>query len=380
MPPLRAAALAAILLLSSGASTAAASPPSPPGRSPATAARLVRQRFFGVVPQGELSARDVAFMRAAGIRSVRLPLPWAGVQPTPEAHYQWAAFDREVALTARQGLEVLPFVSGSPPWIGAPTALPVHGRLQRSAWSSFLRAAVRRYGPGGRFWQLHSPTSAEPLPATPIRKWQIWNEPNFFYFATPISPAEYGKLVEISHRAIESVDPRAELILAGLFGHPRQPRRRGLAATRYLSGLYRSVPDLGSIAAGIALHPYAARVRQLRALTAAIHRIARKHGDRSMPLYITEIGWGSQDDPQVVGFERGPRGQARALARAYRYLLRNQQRLRLRQVYWFSWKDDPTTCDFCDSTGLFAAGPGFLAKPAWRAFLKITGGKSRPGP
>jgi Beta-galactosidase len=339
---------------------------------------LVRRRFFGIVPQSEFGARDVARMRAGGIRSVRLSLAWAAIQPEQGEGFQWAAFDRAVALTARARMEVLPFLAGSPPWIGAATTLPVGNRIQRSAWSAFLRAAVRRYGPGGRFWQIHSATSPEPLPTVPIRRWQIWNEPNFFYFASPISPRRYGRLVEISHHAITSVDPGAKIILAGLFGHPEQPRGKGLPATRFLAGLYQAVPDLSRVAAGIALHPYAADVRDLEELTTAVRRVATKHEDPSMPLYITEMGWGSQPDPRVVSFERGPRGQARDLTRAYRYLLRRRRQLHLRQVYWFSWKDNPSTCDFCDSTGLFADGPGFRGKPAWRAFVRITGGKSRP--
>ena len=62
----------------------------------------------------------------------------------------------------------------------------------------------------------------------------------------------------------------------------------------------------------------------------------------------------------------------------YTYLLANRNKLDLKQVYWFSWKDLPDSCTFCDSVGLFRYGPKFKPKPAWRAFVQITRGKPRP--
>jgi hypothetical protein len=90
------------------------------------------------------------------------------------------------------------------------------------------------------------------------------------------------------------------------------------------------------------------------------------------------MGWGSQNDPKVVAFEQGIGGQVRALRGAYRYLIANRGRLRLRGTFWFSWKDIPGSCSFCDSVGFFRAGSGFKPKPAWRAFVGFTDGRVRP--
>ena len=102
------------------------------------------------------------------------------------------------------------------------------------------------------------------------------------------------------------------------------------------------------------------------------------HHDRSAGLYVTEMGWGSQNDPDVVAFEQGIRGQVKQLKAAYGYLLENRNKLDLKQVYWFSWKDLPESCSFCDSVGFFREGPRFRAKPAWHAFIGLTGGRARP--
>jgi hypothetical protein len=86
------------------------------------------------------------------------------------------------------------------------------------------------------------------------------------------------------------------------------------------------------------------------------------------------MGWGSQNDPRRVAFEVGIRRQARELRNAYAYLIRNRNRLNLRQVDWFTWKDVRGSCSFCDSTGLFKSGPSFRPKPAWRAMVAVTHG------
>jgi hypothetical protein len=97
-----------------------------------------------------------------------------------------------------------------------------------------------------------------------------------------------------------------------------------------------------------------------------------------VPLYITEMGWGSQNDYAIDAFEHGVQGQVEELKGAYSFLLENRARLDLKQVYWFSWKDLPESCAFCDSVGFFKSGSVFKAKPSWRAFVQITGGKVRP--
>jgi len=128
-----------------------------------------------------------------------------------------------------------------------------------------------------------------------------------------------------------------------------------------------------------ALHPYAFHVEDLEELTEKVRKTMVAHRDAGAGLYVTEMGWGSQNDPNVVAFEQGIRGQARELRGAFGYLIDNRHRLNLKGAYWFSWKDVAgTSCSFCDSVGLFRAGPRFKPKPAWHALVAITGGRARP--
>jgi hypothetical protein len=336
--------------------------------------------FFGIGPQATLTDKDAEYMKAGGIESVRWPLSWAGIQPTAKGGYHWESFDQVVAVTAKQGLTVLPFFYGTPRWAAhKETTLPISGRASK-AWTAFLAAAVKRYGPGGEFWSLHAPgvqyqtVISKPLP---IRSWQVWNEANFFYFAYPVSPQRYAKLLKISSPAIKRVDPSAKVILTGLFGEPTAGAARGMPAAKFLEILYRT-PGIKSFFDGIALHPYAVDAETLEELVEALHDVTVENHDR-VPLYITEMGWGSQNDFKIVAFEQGIRGQVKQLKASYDYLLENRNRLDLKQVYWFSWKDLPDSCSFCDSVGLFhSSAKRFKPKPAWHAFVGLTGGRARP--
>jgi hypothetical protein len=339
------------------------------------------REFFGIGPQTTLTDEDAAYMRAGGIETIRWPFPWGGLQPNEQGNYAWESTDAVVATAARHGLRVLPFLYGSPTWLGAKdTTLPVGSGKARRAWKAFLEAAVKRYGPGGQFWTEHAPGVVKYEPAIsrplPIRNWQIWNEANFFYFAYPVSPARYAKLLKISSTAIKTADPSAKIILTGLFGEPTARGKYGMPADQFLERLYR-VPGLEKRFDGIALHPYAVDAETLEELVESLHQVTVDNEDR-VPLYITEMGWGSQNNFKEVAFEQGVRGQVKQLKASYGYLLANRAALNLKQVYWFSWKDLPDSCTFCDSVGFFHAGPGFHPKPSWRAFVGLTGGRARP--
>jgi hypothetical protein len=339
--------------------------------------------FFGIGPQTLVGSEDYGYMRAGGIESVRVAVPWGSIQPTEHGVYNWTGLDETVAAASRKGLRVLPFLYGTPGWLARNwRTLPVDTGKERSAWRAFIRAAVARYGPGGDFWDEHAPSVVKyesesvPVGAAPIRVWQIWNEANFFYFSYPVSPARYARLLKLTTPVIKSVDPSAKVLLTGLFGEPTAKGRRGMDASVYLERLYR-VPGIKRYFDAIALHPYAVDAETLEEMVEGLHEVTLENHDRP-GFYITEMGWGSQNDFNQVAFEQGIRGQVRQLRAAYGYLLGNQRRLNLKGVYWFSWKDLPGSCNFCDSVGLFRAGDSFRPKPAWHAFVALTGGRARP--
>ncbi len=103
----------------------------------------------------------------------------------------------------------------------------------------------------------------------------------------------------------------------------------------------------------MALHPYVADAGAMEGEIENLRRVMSFNGDAETPLYVTEMGWGS--DGFESRWERGPYGQARELDRAFAMLAGNRQRWNIGGVWWFSWTDQAGACQFCDSAGLLTA-------------------------
>ena len=333
--------------------------------SPAAAQRPAPEGMIGIAPQTILSERDMELLTQARVRSLRLPLSWFEIEARRpwRSPRDWSSFEYGLMRAASKGMRVLPFAWGTPSWVAAhPQVEPSFSRFSRRRWSSFLRRAVRRYGPGGTFWQAHPE-----LPARPIRWWQLWNEPNIVSFSSRPSGRGYARLAKVSARAIRSVDPRARLVAAGLFGQPLQSPPN-VPPERFLRRAFKRT-GLKHVIDAVALHPYVPRARQIPERVRSLRRVLRHFGVPRMPLWITEMGWGS--DSGESRWERGWRGQARELNTAMRILVGSRRRWKVKRIYWYSWIDAPV-CLFCDSAGLFTRRR--RPKPAWFAFNSWTGG------
>lgn len=333
---------------------------------PAGAAADIPPGFVGISPQNAGRASDFKLMREAGITNVRLPMYWTAVQSKSPylADPEWRGYDREIGLAAREGLRIMPFVFGTPPWAAAEaTVLPVQNPLQRWGWVAFLRAAAERYGTGGEFWEEHPG-----LPYLPIKRWEIWNEQNIISFDRNPNPRKYALLLRMSGRALHRTDPTSQVIIGGFFGRPLQVPPN-VATGDYLNRIY-AAGNVKPYFDGVGLHPYVADARAIVGQMRNLRRVMRRHGDAATPVYMTELGWGSASGP--TRWERGLAGQANQLDRAFELISANRHRWRLRGVWWYSWTDEGGTCSFCRTAGLLTTERE--AKPAWYRFNRWTGG------
>jgi hypothetical protein len=241
--------------------------------------------------------------------------------------------------------------------------LPVRSAWQRASWASFLRQAERRYGPGGYFWREHTA-----LPYLPIRRWEIWNEENIVTFTLKPNPVAFATLIRVSGRALHHADPGSKVIVGGFFGRPLQVPPN-IPSGNFLSGIYRA-RHVKQYFDGVALHPYVADARAMGAQIVNLRRIMKAHHDSSTPIYITELGWGSNGGP--TRWERGLWGQADELSKSFEMLSEHRLGWHVAGAWWFTWSDEPDTCQFCTSAGLLTQGRE--AKPSWYRFNAWTGG------
>lgn len=330
---------------------------------PTGSAAQLREGFAGVVPQVPLSESDLDRIGGTGL-SLRLVVDWPQVEPR-HGVYDFAALDARIGAAADRGIVVLPVVYGSPGWLKATPAMPPLGRDGLAAWSGLLRRLVDRYGRGGDFWEGREQRR-------PIRRWQIWNEPNFPHFWKPRpAPAAYAKLLHASATAIRGSDPRAEIVAAGLAPIERQP-----PPWAFLRRLYR-VPGFRADTDYVALHPYSAQIAVLGERVERTRRAMAAAGDSRTPLLVTEIGVGS-GGPSLAPMDQGPQGQARYLEQAFR-LLAGERRWRIAGAYWYAYRDNPAPdpdCSFCASVGLFDLEG--QPKPAWWTLRRLVGAGGRP--
>jgi len=351
---------------------------------PAAASAALPSGFWGVVANEAPDAGQAQTLRQGGVESLRVPINWSAVQPSPGAEPDWSSVDPFVRSATEAGISVLPFFIGPPSWVvayegiggaRAPVSLPVRTAAERSAWRELLRLAVFRYGPGGSFW------AENPLLAPhPIRIWQIWNEENYKYFAARPSPAQYGKLVVESFRDLRSADPGARMVLGGLFLRPKggnakaAPGRikRAYFAADFLERMYRTTPGVRGKFIAVTLHPYSKYYGKLTEEIEEVRAALKKSRDPGRALWLTELGWSSGRPSAANGhnqFEKGVQGQARELTGAFKLLRAKAAAWRIKRVYWFSFTDEPGSCNFCDGSGLFKKG--FVAKPSWSAYQRF---------
>lgn len=330
--------------------------------------------FFGMMTQAPPSDEDFEQMSEGGVGILRAFFAWEALQPNPGADsLDFSTIDPVVAGAARERIEVLPYLFSSPGWVaeldGADCGheCAIHAPSSPKAldaWRDFVAAAAERYGPGGEFWSDNP--DLEPVP---VRTWQIWNEQNSPSAYGPEPDVEgYAKLLDVAADEIRAVDPDATLILGGMFGTPLQGEPPALTAPDFLRRLY-ALPDAADSFDGVAVHPYAAHVvkveSQIQAIRAEIERAADDAG-----VWVTEIGWSSDDGDDPL--ERGPQEQAERLTEAYTLLADNREEWDIRNVTWYSWRDNAAAeiCEWCAHSGLFEEQT-LTPKPAWDSYTEL---------
>jgi hypothetical protein len=338
--------------------------------------------FRDTVPQQDLN-------RMKGrVGAVRWSMGWPRIEPQPGVFRFHTVADPVIGALASRGIPTLPTFMSSPPWATGSNQRntpPIHGNAT-AAWADFLRRAVQRYGPGGKYWAPDPSLGSQPgspCPGAvnlspyrcvwganavprPVHTWQVWSEVNLPGAWPPRpKPKQYARLVRISHNAIDGVDPHAKVALAGMPGFV--PYR----GWKYLNRLYNAngIKKYFDLAA---FHPYGPTVQNVASQLKRVRKVMRRHHDKHTGLWLSETGWGSASFPGELN--AGKHGQARLLKKSFHLFKKQRKRWHLKRVTWFDWRDPDTytgTCSFCPYAGLFEKSG--KPKPSWGAYKRATG-------
>jgi hypothetical protein len=341
----------------------------PPG-APAKPAKQTRALpgLFGVTIWEPPTVEEFQRMSMGGVSHVRL-IFFPGVVEQQRGQRDWRLYDKLIGDAARGGISVDPMFYGVPSWMSSnPSTLPIWTPAQQAFWFSFVRDAARRYGPGGAFWSLNPG-----LPRHPLADWELWNEPNIDQFTgnRVATPGQYAQLLRITRAGLNAAGPDNHIVLGGLYRKP--PRGHGTRATRFLQRLYK-LPKGRSLFDAVAIHPYAARPRQVLGVTESIRRVMNANHDARKPLWITELGWTTGGNFWAQSHYRTtPDQQATRIAGVARLLIAHTRELKLRRINWHTWRDYPSGDNFWDKFMGFFTADG-RPKPSWVAFTQLTGG------
>jgi polysaccharide biosynthesis protein PslG len=316
--------------------------------------------FYGVMAASDPDPTEIARMGTGMVGTLRINFVWSAVQPEQSSALNWSHYDAIIGAAAQQGIRVLPTVYSTPHWAAARDNFPP-AKAHQGEFQTFVRDAAARYGSNGSFW-----TSNPSIPKLPVTDWQLWNEMNSpsFWFHKP-SPKQYVGLLKVFHAGIKAGDPSAKIVLGGLFRTPRI--RNGIRLDRYLPGIYRAKGK--KFFDAVAIHPYATTPQDAIRAVQDTRRIMAQFKDKKAKLWITEVGWatGGVATPLTVS----PQRQAAYLRKTFNLLGKNRGRMRIAGVVWYSWRDLPGGVWF-NHTGLFTQT--LDPKPAWNAFVGLTGG------
>ncbi|MBB5165545.1 hypothetical protein [Mycobacterium sp. AZCC_0083] len=174
-------------------------------------------------------------IRSANVRSVRLLIPWAGVEAT-QGQLDWSVVDKTVNSAAARQLSVVGVVNSSPIWAVAPGGQYLSGRPASPAtYGDFVAKVASRYQ--GKIAAL-----------------EIWNEPNGIQFYTPApDPAGYVDLLKASYAKIKAVDPSI-VVLGGSMGSILDYGGAAISPPNFLTQMYAA--GAKGYFDALAFHPY----------------------------------------------------------------------------------------------------------------------------
>ncbi len=347
--------------------------------SPAASAasRSVPFGFMGasfdpsIVPASRLDG-EMALMAARGVESIRTAFSWPASQPygsgaeVPPGQTgrfrvvggvptDFSYYDRVVGAAAARGITVLPVVLWAPPWAAKPGTIEPR---DPETYGRFLAALVGRYGPRGTLW-----SERPDLPRTPIRRWQVWNEPNLReYWQSQPWATSYVSLLRVASRSIRRSDPGAKVVLGGL--------------VNFSWSNLQQIYDAGGRGAFdvAAIHPYTAKVANVIKILKLVRKVMRRNGDRRAGISVTELSWPSSGSRTSIrrGFETTEAGQAKLLTAAYAELARARRTYGVESAYWYNWiSREVSASEPFDYAGLRKlVGTEIVSKPALTAYAR----------
>jgi polysaccharide biosynthesis protein PslG len=263
--------------------------------------------------------------------------------------FLWEYVEKEAGKYEVQGSNTWPFVTALAASGSVPLLVLDYGNKLYGNGKPVTKGAIDAYA-------RYAQATAKEMRGK-VGFYEIWNE--WDHSSEPQSAEAYFELVKSAALAIRAVDKEATLLA-------------GAATTEGIrKGWVEKLVKLGALKYidGVSIHPYTFCEKDtspetwLHLLSDLSNQLRRANGGKSVPIYITEMGWPTHSG--VCG--TNPETVARYLARA---LLLVRTVPEIKGLWWYDLKDDGvSTQDPEHNFGLLAND--YSRKPAFSAFQVV---------
>jgi hypothetical protein len=353
---------------------------------PAAAARGMLVGIYD--PVQPIASPETAFPTLVKLRAqiIRLNLDWnliANTEPTNAADphdpaYDWSSYDRAVLNAAKNKIQVLFTIYGTPRWAQGKKRGINRAPRRMAALRYFAIAAAKRYS--GTFER----DDGTVLP--PVRKWLAWNEPNNPVFLVPqwakvgkrryipIAARTYAQMCSAVWSGVHSTHLSKEVVACGATdprgNNAARSHRPSISPLAFLRALkkyglrhfdvYAHHPYYGRPSETPSTKPKDRNTVTLGNIGVLTKLLGQLYGNKN--LWITEYGYQTRPPDRAFGVTWIK--QAQYLTKAYAIARKNP---RITMMLWFLLKDEGRLGGW--QSGLFTAGG--KKKPAYNAFRRL---------
>jgi polysaccharide biosynthesis protein PslG len=293
--------------------------------------------------------KDLDLIAAAGFKFIRMDFSWTEIE-RQKGSYDWSAYDELTAHLDQRGIRAYYIIDYSNPLYEETVTSknPITGKDEASLASPQHPAAIEAFArwaaaSAGHFHGRHV-------------IWEIWNEPNIFFWRPKPDVGQYTALALATCKAIRQTDPQATLFAPATSELPWP----------FLESFFKS--GALEFLDGVSVHPYRSprqppesAARDLQQLRELIDRYAPAGRKEKIPIISGE--WGYSTHTHGVQLET----QADFIVR--------QQLANLLQgipiSIWYDWKndgEDPNENEHNFGT----VTPDLKPKPAYLAIKTLT--------
>jgi YVTN family beta-propeller protein/VCBS repeat-containing protein len=232
--------------------------------------------------------RALDLLKADGVNTIRIMIPWAGVEATDDV-WTWSAIDRVVNAAVARDMEVQAFLNSPPAWAVVPGTPALGGPpADPQEYAEFVSMVATRY-------------------AGKISAYEVWNEPNYYKFWEPApDAAAYTELLKAAYTAIKAADPNA-VVIGGVIAAAPDSGTQFVNSVRFVTEMYEA--GAAGYFDALSFHPYHYYLKFSQGepyptspltLVNQIHDVMVAYGDGNKKIWATEYG-----EPSSLAGEAG---------------------------------------------------------------------------